>query len=618
MSAFSEANRDLEYDVIVIGAGLSGLYTLHRIRQLGLRVKVLEAGEAEGGTWFWNRYPGARFDSESYSYIFSFSQELLDEWDWTEHFSPQPETLRYIQFFTKKFDLKRDIQFNTRIASAHFQSPSNHWLLADESGRTYTTRYLITAMGILNQPTLPDIPGIERFKGQSWHTARWPSDSSAITGKRVGVIGTGATAIQTIQSIYKDCGELTVFQRTPNWTAPLRNTKISKEEMAEIRRRYPEIFQQCLDSYSCFIHVADERKTTDMTREELFARWEELFRQPGFSKVLSVSKDVATDREANRLYSEFHANKIRARINDPVLAEKLIPKTHGFGTRRVPLESGFYEAFNEDHVHLVDISGENGIEEITERGVKTRDGKVYELDCLIYSTGFDAIQGSFRAVDFRGVNGENLTSEAWGEHLQTYLGLTVKGFPNMFMIMGPHQMFGNIPRSIEYAVDWVADFIGYAKEHNITFVEPTQEKMDDWYDHVERLGEGLLANEVDSWMTGVNKNVKSKQKRSLTRRIRLVYLSEDDKAPHGFRVALSEAGLDGDTVFRALSYTWGLPFQADFYELEKPDPHKAEKFEISVDGQSFTVSENLFYALKRFIQNGETGPLWIDALSVNQ
>ncbi|KAK4120120.1 phenylacetone monooxygenase [Parathielavia appendiculata] len=516
MSAFELANKDLDYDVLIVGAGLSGIYSLLRIRQLGLRVKVLEAGEEEGGTWFWNRYPGARFDSESYSYIFSFSQEVLDEWHWTEHFSPQTETLKYIQYLTTKFDLKKDMQFSTRIQSAHFQTPGNFWMLTDENGRRYNCRYLITCMGILNQPTLPDIPGVSDFKGEAWHTARWPANGQeALRGKRVGIIGTGATAIQTIQEIYKDVGHLTIVQRTPNWTAPLRNAKIDEKEMAEIRARYPEIFQQCLESYSCFIHVTEEKKTTDYTREDLQARWEELFQRPGFAKVLGVCPDIATDREANRLYSEFHANKIRQRVRDPVVAEKLIPKNHGFGTRRVPLESGYYEAFNQPHVELLDIS-DDPIERITETGLCTKSGIERNLDVLIYATGFDAVTGSFHAVDFRGVDGVRLR-DMWADGIQTFLGLTVKDFPNMFMIMGPHQMFGNIPRSIEYAVDWVADFLAWARENNVCFVNATQEKMDMWYRHVEEMGRGLLANEVDSWMTGVNKNLAHKQKRSLTR-----------------------------------------------------------------------------------------------------
>ncbi|KAK1961482.1 phenylacetone monooxygenase [Colletotrichum sublineola] len=508
------ADESLDYDVLIIGGGLSGIFSLYRIRELGLRVKVLEAGSSEGGTWFWNRYPGARFDSESYSYIFSFSQEVLDEWDWTEHFSPQTETLRYIQYLTKKFDLKKDMRFNTRILSARFQEVSKSWLLTDSTGATYTCRYLVTAMGILNEPTLPNIPGVNDYKGKAWHTARWPSEDANLEGKRVAVIGTGATGIQTIQEIVKTVGSLTVFQRTPNWTAPLRNSKISPEEMTQIRQRYPETFQRCLSSYAGFIHVGDKRSVFDMGEAERLEHWEALYALPGFAKVLSVSGDIYTNREANKLYSEFHANKIRQRINDPVVAEKLIPKNHGFGTRRVPLESGYYEAFNRPNVRLVDLT-ENPIERITEKGVKTREEE-FEFDIIIYATGFDAVTGSFNAVDFRGIGGTRL-SDVWSDGIRTFLGLTVKDFPNMFMIMGPHQMFGNIPRSIEYAVEWVTDFIRYARDRKITFIEATDEGMRLWTEHVWKCGEGLLANEVDSWMTGVNKNLAHKQKRSMTR-----------------------------------------------------------------------------------------------------
>lgn len=461
-----------------------------------------------------NRYPGARFDSESYSYIFSFSQEVLDEWAWTEHFSPQPETLRYIQYLTNKFDLKRDMQFNTRINSAHFQQDSNSWLLTDSNGRQYSSRFLITAMGILNEPTLPNIPGVHDYKGEAWHTARWPGDGATLEGKRVAIIGTGATAIQTIQEIYKTVGSLTVFQRTPNWTAPLRNTKISDEEMMAIRKRYPEIFRQCLDSYACFIHVSDTRSVFDIPEKERLQHWEDLYALPGFAKVLSISGDIYTDKEANRLYSEFQANKIRQRINDPKLAEKLVPKNHGFGTRRVPLESGYYEAFNQPNVRLVDLT-EDPIERVTEHGIKTQSDD-FNFDAIIYATGFDAVTGSFRSVDVQGIDGTKLT-DVWSEGIRTFLGLTVKDFPNMFMIMGPHQMFGNIPRSIEYAVDWTTGMIRYARDHNLTYVEATDKGMHDWTAHVWQCGQGLLANEVDSWMTGVNKNLGHKQKRTMTR-----------------------------------------------------------------------------------------------------
>lgn len=292
-----------------------------------------------------NRYPGARFDSESYSYIFSFSDELLKEWDWTEHFSPQPETLKYAQFIVNKFDLKCDMQFNTKVKAAHFQTSNNSWLTTDEHGKTYSSRWLVSCMGILNEPTLPAIPGVHDFQGQGFHTARWPENGmDAIAGKRVGIIGTGATAIQTIQEIKKVVGSLTVFQRTANWTAPLRNTKISKEEMTEIRGQYPDIFAKCAESGSCFIHLRDPRSTFDLDAEEREAHWEMLYAKPGFSKWLSNFHDISTNREANRLFSEFISKKMRERVDDPVVAEKLIPKNHGFGTRRVPLEGGYYEA----------------------------------------------------------------------------------------------------------------------------------------------------------------------------------------------------------------------------------------------------------------------------------
>ncbi|KAJ4322634.1 hypothetical protein N0V94_002287 [Neodidymelliopsis sp. IMI 364377] len=506
----AKLDSSLDYDVLIVGAGQSGMYSLHRMRKLGLRARILEAGSGEGGTWFWNRYPGARFDSESYSYIFSFDQSLLDEWNWSEHFAGQEETLAYCQFFAKKFKLHEDMQFNTRVSSAHWREESNSWILTDDTGRAYTSRIVISCMGILNQPTLPAIPGVHDFKGSAFHTARWPSDASALQGKRVGIIGTGATGIQTIQEIKKTVGSLTVFQRTPNWTAPLRNTKLSSQDMEDIRRNYPTIFQQCLDSYSCFIHKSNPASTFSVNDAEREAYWEDLYSRSGFSKWLSNFSDINTDPAANKLFSDFIAKKIRARVNDPIVAEKLIPSNHGFGTRRVPLEGGYYEAFNQSNVKLVDLI-ENPIECIHENGIRTKD-KDFELDVIIYATGFDAVTGSFSAVDIRGIEGRKLTDE-WADGIQTYLGLTVHNFPNFFNIMGPHQMFGNIPRSIEYAVGWVADFIEYCVNHDIAVAEATVEGQKAWTQHVHDCATGMLALEVDGWMTGVNKNVAGKQKR---------------------------------------------------------------------------------------------------------
>lgn len=406
------------------------------------------------------------------------------------------------------------MQFDTKIRSAHFRLSSNSWLLTDSDGGQYTCRFLVTAMGILNNPTLPNIPGIHDFKGKIWHTARWPSEDATLENKRVAIIGTGATGIQTTQAIYKTVDSLTVFQRTPNWTAPIRNDNIGSEEMSTIRKEYPEIFRKCADSSAGFVHVGDKRSILVMTEQERTKIWEELYARRGFAKVLSVSGELFTNREANRLYSDFYANKIRQRVKDPTLAERLIPKNHGFATRRVPLENGYYEAFNEPHVKLVDVN-EDPIETFTATGIKTRS-KEFKFDVIICATGFDAVTGSFRAVDIQGIDGVKLT-DVWSEGIKTFLGLTVKGFPNMFMIMGPHQMFGNIPRSIEYAVNWTTEIIQWAREHNIRHIEATDKGMKEWTDHVWQCGQGLLANEVDSWMTGVNKNLAHKQKRSMTR-----------------------------------------------------------------------------------------------------
>lgn len=512
--SFSQINKDLDYDVLIIGAGLSGIYSLYRMRQLGLRTKVLEAGGGVGGTWYWNRYPGARFDSESYSYNFSFSQEVLDEWNWSEHFASQPETLRYCEFVCEKFDLRRDMQFDTRVAAAHFQDATKSWLLRDEQGRQYTSRFLVTCIGILNNYTMPNIPGVESYKGEAIHTARWPQEQVNFENKRVAIIGTGATAIQAIQEIVKTVGHLTVFQRTPNWSLPLRNAPLSVEEMNAIRTRYPEIFRKCSESWSCFMHMSDKRSALDVGPEEREAFWEDLYMQRGFAKWLSNFGDINTNKQSNALFSEFVANKIRQRVKNPITAETLIPKCHGFGTKRVPLETGYFEAYNRPNVRLVDVKS-NPIECVTETGIRTRD-ESFDFDMIIYATGFDAVTGSFTAIDFQGVDGVKL-KDRWSEGPRTFLGLFVESFPNMMMVMGPHQMFGNIPRSIEYAASWVARFIEFCRNRGITFAETTRQGVLDWTEHVHTCAVGLLANDVDSWMTGVNKNLAHKQRRIIAR-----------------------------------------------------------------------------------------------------
>jgi cation diffusion facilitator CzcD-associated flavoprotein CzcO len=503
-----------QYDAIVIGAGISGLYQLHTLRQQGFKVRVFETGTGVGGTWYWNRYPGARFDSESYSYGYSFSQELLDEWDWTEHFSPQPKTLEYLNHVADKFDLRRDIQFNAKVTAAHWREETRDWHVTLEDKSEHIARWLITAVGPLSAPTMPTIPGVESFKGQSCHTARWPKEPVRFEGKRVAVIGTGATGVQTIQEVAKTAETLTVFQRTPNWCAPLHNGPISKEEMAEIRKGYPEMFARCRETFACFLHTADPRGTFEVTPEEREAFFEKLYADKGFGIWQGNFRDILMNKEANATISDFVARKIRQRVKDPAIADKLIPRNHGFGTRRVPLETRYYEVYNQPNVTLVDIK-ETPIERITERGIRTSD-KQYDFDIIIYATGFDAITGSFDRIDIRGVNGQRLRDK-WTGGPKTYLGVQVEGFPNMFMVMGPHTALGNIPRSIEYNVEWVTAAIRHMRDHAITRVECRPEGVKDWTQHVVALGESLLSNEVDSWMTGINRNVEGKSVRTVAR-----------------------------------------------------------------------------------------------------
>ncbi len=504
----------LDYDAIVIGAGISGMYQLYRLRELGLRVRVFEAGTGVGGTWYWNRYPGARFDSESYSYQYSFSKELLDEWNWSEHFAAQPETLRYLNYVADKFDLRRDIQFRSRVTAARYRDDARAWDVTLHDGSRHRARFLIAAIGPLSAPTMPRVPGIETFAGQSFHTATWPHEPVSFEGKRVAVIGTGATGVQTIAEVAKTAGHLMVFQRTPNWCKPLHNGPIDPETQARIKANYDELFKRCKETYACFIHTVDPRGIFEVTPQEREAFLEKLYTTPGFAMWQGNFRDMLTDREANAIVSDFVARKIRERVKDPKVAEKLIPKDHGFGTRRVPMETKYYEVYNQSNVRLVDIK-ETPIERITPTGIKTSDAD-YEFDIIIYATGFDAITGSFDRIDIRGLGGLQL-KDKWTHGPQTFMGVQVEGFPNMLMVVGPHTALGNIPRSIEYNVEWVTGLIGYMREHNLTRADARPEAVADWTEHVKAAGAGLLSNEVNSWMTGINTNVDGKQTRIIAR-----------------------------------------------------------------------------------------------------
>ena len=489
------------------------MYALHRLRGLGLSVRVIEAAGDVGGTWYWNRYPGARFDSESWTYGYSFDDEILQEWEWTEHFSPQPETLRYCNFVADKLDLRRDITFGTRVLSAVWDEAEDCWEIACDTGLRARAPFLVSAMGPLSAATMPLIPGIDSFQGEAYHTAMWPHEPVTFEGKRVAVIGTGATAVQAITEIAKTAETLTVFQRTPNWCAPLRNTPIDEKAQREIKSKYPEIFARCKETWGGFIHAADPRMALEVDPEEREAFYEQKYSEPGFAKWMGTFRDLMVVAEANKTITDFMARKIRERVNDPLLAEKLIPKDHGFGMRRVPLESGYYEVFNQPNVTLVDCR-ETPIEAITPTGIKT-SGAEHEFDLIVYATGFDAVTGAFDRVDIRGVDGAAL-KDKWADGPHTYLGLMSAGFPNFMTLIGPHNaaLFCNIPRCAEQNVDWVTGLIAYMRDHGQKRVVPTEQAEDEWTAHVYETGRYLLLTQVDSWMTGINKNVPWRNKRT--------------------------------------------------------------------------------------------------------
>ena len=500
-----------DHEVIIIGAGVSGIFQLYRLLEMGVKVTVLEAGGGPGGTWYWNRYPGCRFNSESYTYGYSFSKELLEEWNWSEHFSGQPETLRYLNHVIEKFDLRAHMQFNCHVKAGAFDEDACAWTLTLDDGRTLSTRFLVTAIGMLSAPTMPTIEGVDSFKGTSFHTYYSPQEPIDYAGKRVGVLGTGATAVQLIPEIAGKVAELTVFQRRPNWCAPLHNSPIDGAAMAEIKASYDEIFAKCHATPGGFIHGPERRKFTEVPEDERLAFWEELYDSPGFGVWLGNFRDVLVEELPNEAFTKFIADKIRGRVNDPVTAEKLIPKDHGFGTRRVPMETNYFEAYNRDNVRLIDIN-ETPIQRITPAGIKTRTEE-HEFDIIIYATGFDAITGAFDRIDFTGVDGQKL-SDKWIDGPITYLGLQTAGFPNLITIAGPQggSVATNFPRGIEEAVEWNTQLLKYMREYNYNRIEPNLDAEVEWTEHVKHTYSYSLLGNSKSWFTGYNSNVEGHDK----------------------------------------------------------------------------------------------------------
>jgi cation diffusion facilitator CzcD-associated flavoprotein CzcO len=489
-----------QFDAIVIGAGVSGLYQLYLLRQLGLSVRCYEDGEGVGGTWYWNRYPGARFDSESESYGYSWSKELLREWDWKEHFSGQPENERYFNYVADKFDLRRDIQFNSRVTSAVYDESANRWEIELADGRRARAQFLVAAVGVLSARYTPSFEGIESFQGDSYHTSRWPGQGVDFTGKRVAIIGTGASAVQLIPMIAGEVGHLTVFQRTPNYCLPMRNGPVSPQTQRRFKATYPEIHRRCRETAAAFIHDFDPRNTLDVPEEERLALYEELWAQPGFKKWLGNFHDIPTDRAANEDFAEFVRDKIRARVKDPVLAEKLVPKDHPLGSKRIPLETDYYEAYNRDNVLLVDVR-ETPIERITTNGIRTSD-REYEFDSIIYATGFDAVTGELNRIDIRGEGGRGF-KEKWANGPRAYLGLQTADFPNFFLAI--NATFCNYTVCAESIVEWISECIGYLRDNDFTRIAPTLEAEDAWVEHANDLGaQTFWGVDANSWFVGSN------------------------------------------------------------------------------------------------------------------
>ena len=510
----SHAQSATSFDAIVIGAGLSGMYQLHKLRQLGLSVRVLEAGTGVAGTWYWNRYPGARCDSTAECYQYWFSDELLNEWNWSERFPAQPETERYLNYVADKFDLKRDIQFHTRVNAATFDETAGRWHVTTVGGEQFSAQFLVMATGGLSSPQVPAFKGYENFKGTSVHTARWPHEAVDFAGKRVGVMGTGATGIQVIQTIAPQVGHLTVFQRTATYAIPMKNPAYDAARMAELRQSYPEMKSLVHNTFTGNDYDFGTVKFEDLTPAEREARLWEFWKDGSLKFWVGAFGELFADQAVNDYVSDFVRARIRERVKDPVVAEKLCPKDYGFGTRRVPLETNYFEVYNQPNVRLVDTT-EDRIECFTEHGIKTASGE-HQLDMMIFATGFDAATGALTAIDVRGRDGLLLRDTWRQDGVRTWMGLQVHGFPNMFMIMAPLSpaaAFCNVPTCSQQQADWISNCIDYTRKQGRQSIEPTADAEARWGEHHDELANATLVPKTKSWYMGTN--VEGKQQRLL-------------------------------------------------------------------------------------------------------
>jgi cation diffusion facilitator CzcD-associated flavoprotein CzcO len=466
-----------DVDVLVVGAGVTGIYQLHRAIQDGFSAQLWEAGDGVGGTWYWNRYPGARFDSESYTYAYLFSKELFEEWEWQERFAQQPETERYFNHVVDRFDLRRHMRFGAAVTSAEFNESSGTWKVTTRDGTEIRTRYLIAATGVLSVPFYPDVPGRQDFRGMSVHTGRWPSTPVDVTGKRVAVVGTGSSGVQVIPAIAGDVASLTVYQRSANWCTPLNNSPITPDEQAQLRADFEAMCAILNTSASGFLHPVHDRKTFDDPRDVRMAFFEAMWQSPGFSKLTSNYLDLTIDHDANALWCQFIADKIRGLVTDPETADKLIPKDHRFAEKRPPFVTGYYETYNNPNVSLVDLK-RTPMVRITETGIETTEG-VQEFDLIVWATGFDFGTGALRRLGIKGRDGLAL-EDYWADGPKTFLGIQTAGFPNLFFPGGPHAAAGNNPRYNGDQADFIADTLVYLRQHGYDTIEVSLEAEERW------------------------------------------------------------------------------------------------------------------------------------------
>lgn len=491
-------------DAVVIGAGFSGLYMNYSLRdRLGLQVQVFESGDNVGGTWYWNRYPGARCDSESYMYCFAFDRDLMQEWEWSGKYPEQPEILNYLNHVADRFDLRRNIQFNTRVTSAHFDETTNLWTVQTDRGDSVTAKFLITGIGCLSSGQIPDYPGRDTFAGEAYHTGSWPHSGVDFTGKRVAVIGTGSSGVQSIPVIARQAAHLHVFQRTPQYMIPARHGTVDKAVLDKVKQDYDAIYERARQSVGGFPYDIVDRSALSVSDEERAAIFEEGWAQGGFRFVFGSFSDLRTDIVANDTAAEFIRSKIRQIVTDPETAEKLVPLDHPFGSKRTLIDTDYFETYNRDNVTLVDIRSAP-IQEITPTGLRTADAQ-YDLDVIVYATGFDAMTGSFNRIDIQGRDGQKL-KDKWSAGPLTYLGLSTAGFPNLFMITGPGSpsVLSNMPIAIEQHVDWIAAAIEHLRQNDLAALEAEVQAETDWVTHVNEVAAPTMFMRANSWYLGAN------------------------------------------------------------------------------------------------------------------